>query len=167
MKCIPVFAILLTSSLYSCKKENQKTCWNLVQNGGIIPGQICDKSEQEMQEQFGNQYLFVRTSEPRYCWRFNLANTTTYFYRRDVTQSMIDNFWRPLRYESVKVSCNSFCNWEILMHSRSKITGQFRNTTLMKETYTTDTCSKLFTGRVVVTGETADSIFTSTYSKEF
>ena len=132
---------LLTFS-FSCKKENQKTCWNLVQNGVIIQGQACDKSQKEMQEQFGNQYLFVRTSEPRFCWRFNLANTTTYFYRRDVTQSMVDNFWRPLRYEGIKVSCKSFCNWEILMQSRSKITGQYRNTTFMIETYTTDTCSR-------------------------
>ena len=162
-----ILSIIFICLFSSCKKENQKTCWNLVQNGGIIPGQICDKSEQEMQEQFGNQYLFVRTSEPRYCWRFKQANAIAFFYRSDVTQSMINVFYQPFGYESLKVPCNSFCNWEILMQSRSKITGQYRETSIMRETYTTDTCTKLFTGRVVVTKETTDSIFTSTYSKEF
>jgi len=167
MKHIVIIFIVAIWSSISCKKENQKTCWNLVQNGGIIPGQVCDKSQKEMEEQFGNQYFFVRTSEPRYCWRFKQANNNTYYYGRDVTQSMIDKFYQPYGYESVKVACNSFCTWEILLRSQSKITGQYLPTRINRETYTTDTCTKLFTGRVVVTREAADSIFTSTYNKEF
>ena len=158
-----LFLLLVTS----CKKENQKTCWNLVQNGVIVSGQICDKSQKEMEAEFGSQYMFVRTSETRYCWRFREDNFRPYFYRREVTQSMVDNFWRPRGFEGVKVSCNSFCNWQILMRAQSKNTGLYSQTWLLVETYTTDTCTKLFTGRVVVTRETADTIYTSTYHKEF
>ncbi len=161
---IPLLAVLVFTS---CKKESQKTCWNLVQNGVIVPGQVCDKSQKEMQEQFGNQYFFVRTSETRYCWRFNEANTTTYFYRRDVTQSMVDNFWRPRGFEGLKVSCNSFCNWQILMRAQSRGTGLYSQTWLKVETFTTDTCTKLFTDRVIITTETPDTIYTSTFYKEF
>ena len=120
-------SILFICLFSSCKKENQKTCWNLAENGYIIQGQICDKTQKEMEEQFGNQYLFVRTSEPRYCWRFKQANATAFFYRRDVTQSMIDVFYQPFGYYDAIRNAGKFHSGFSTLIDKAGIT-QWRNT---------------------------------------
>ncbi|HMJ46536.1 MAG TPA: hypothetical protein VK498_04365 [Ferruginibacter sp.] len=161
--------LVMCFSFVSCKKESDiKTCWQLVQNGGLVNGgEICNKTQTEMQDQYGNQFDFFRSSEPRYCWRFNGPQISGYGYARNLPQYIIDKYYTPYSYVSIKINCNSFCNWRMFIRSQSKITGQYQPTLVKNETYLTDTCRTLYVGRIVVVRETTDSLITAEYKNEF
>ena len=159
---VPILFILL--AVNSCKKENQKTCWRLVDGLGNMLNEVCNKTESEMNAEYGSQYGFFRSSDPFYCWKVQqLPNPPNYI--RNVPQYIIDKFLPGYTIE--KVDCNSFCKWKILFKHQSKITGHFTPTTLKTETImnVSDTCGKLFPGRIVVVSETADSIHTAEFSQ--
>lgn len=166
LRIIPVF--IFTILISSCKKElDKKNCWYLVDLlGYILPNQICDKSENEMNTEYGSQYFFFKASDPRYCWRLKRQPNPD-IYVRDLPEYMINKFFPS--YTAEIVDCNSFCNWKILLKHRSKITGNYTPNTIKNETIfnINDTCGKLYMGRIVIVSETTDSIHTAEFIEHF
>lgn len=156
-----IFTVLLINS---CKKENQKTCWYLVDNMGVIMNEVCGKSENEMNAEYGSQYGFFRSGDPRHCWKLR-RQTDPEIYVRKVPQYIISRFFPA--YTAEIVDCNSFCKWRVLFKHRSKITGNYAPTTGKTVTImnVNDTCGKLFTGRIVTVSETPDSIHTAEFGE--
>ncbi|HMT96586.1 MAG TPA: hypothetical protein PKC62_07845 [Ferruginibacter sp.] len=165
-----LFLLLFCIIFLSCKKENNTDgpgCWNLVQNGYIIPGEICNKTRAEMEAQFGAQYFFVRTTEPRLCWKFTQG--TNFNYRKNVTQSMVDNLATPYGVTAVQLACNSFCKWQVYIKRKSKVTGYYQPIQAINKLFvgaTADSCAVLYAGREVIVQETADSLITNVFVEE-
>ena len=160
--------LMLVTLLNSCKKSDGKNCWYLVDAlGYVIPTPICDKTESDMNAQYGATYGFFPASDPTYCWKLT-RSTYPDAYVRNVPQYVIDKYYPG--YTATTVNCNSFCIWKVLFKNQSKITGLFTPTTVKIETYLNqpiDTCSKLFVGRIVTVSETTDSIHTAEYMEEY
>ena len=162
MWIVPV--ILLGILAGSCKKSDEKTCWILVDQLGVFMNEVCGKSENDMNAQYGGQYLFFRSSDPRYCWKLTRPSTPD-TYVRNVPQYIIGKFFAA--YTAEIVNCSSFCKWKVLYKDRSKITGDYAPVTQKTEAILNinDTCGKLFVGRVVTVSETADSIHTAAFAE--
>jgi hypothetical protein len=168
---LPPLKILFTTALLfifcmACKKDN-KACWQAFDWAGIdVRGLvICDKTQEEAQAAYP-QFWFYNSNEAKYCWRLQPANAGV-SYTGNIPQSMADKMWAAFGYTYTKIDCNSFCKWKIFEKSKSKITGFFQPVSLYYETYTTDTCSKLFVGRVVTVRETTDSLITREFIEKF
>jgi len=150
----------------TCKKADQKTCWQLIDSVGNDLAVVCHKSENDMNAEYGGQYFFYRTNAPRYCWKLTRQPNTIY-YVSNQPQAIIDIFYQG--YTAEIVNCNSVCNWRVLYKHRSKITGNYTPTTLKHESIinVNDSCGKLFKGRIVTVSETADSIHTAEFVDQF
>jgi hypothetical protein len=144
----------------SCSK-NKKGCWQGFTPFSNVQGLlVCDKTKAEAEAAFP-QYWFYNASESKYCWKVETQQSPT-FYIRYGPRSMVDK-WRFYYggYSFTKTDCNSFCIWNVVHEKhKSKVTGLYGPTYLKSETFTTDTCSKLYTGRIIVIRETTDSIIT-------
>lgn len=160
-----IIPVLICSMLTgSCKKENQKTCWTLVDHLGFIMNEVCGKSENEMNAEYGSQFFFFRSSEPYYCWKLTKPSSPDN-YIRNVPQFIIGKFFPS--YTAAIVNCSSFCKWRVLYKHRSKITGNYGPVIQKTETILniSDTCGKLFVGRIVTVSETVDSIHTAEFAE--
>lgn len=168
MKLFLIISCLFTLGV-SCKKEaDQPSCWYMVDNAFIISTEACNTTRAALEAQYGNQYFYIRSSEPRYCWKVTNGSSVT--YRKNVTQGMVDKYYTPNGIQAQKLDCNSFCKWEYYTFRRSKITGQrgplSASVQLFTDSVAQDTCSKLYPEKEVVIWETADSIGIGTYLHE-
>lgn len=157
-----VFSMLLSA----CKKGNDASCWYLVDGVGNIVGQSCGRSEAEMSAQYGSQYGYFRTSEPLYCWKLvKLPDPDRYISY--ASQYIINRYYAG--YTASIVSCSSFCNWKIQIRHQGKLTGLYSPNTIKMETImnTSDTCGKLYVGRIVTISETTDSIHKAEFMMQF
>ncbi len=156
---------LLFIFLISCKKD-KNTCWQAFDPFGIdVTGLVlCDKTQSEAEAAYP-RYMFYNTTEPKYCWKQQQANGSVY-YSNSLPQSIADKLWKPFGYTYSKIDCNSFCRWKIFEKRKSKVTGLFQPVNVYVETYATDTCTKLFVGRVVTIRETADSLITREFTEK-
>src|SRR5687767_1799341 len=149
---------------FSCNREDD-VCWQGFDPGGTdIPGLLyCDKTKAELEQQFP-MYWFHREDEPRFCWSASTPNGVLYL--RQVPASMVDMYrtWRGIIY--TKVDCNSFCVWEWIEKVQHKPSGLYGKSRTDTEIYMADSCSKLFQGRIIVTRETADSIYLREFVKK-
>jgi hypothetical protein len=161
-----LFAITLPLLFFiSCKKD-KNACWQAYDVFGIeVTGLvICDKTQSEAEAAYP-RYLFCNAAEAKYCWRVQQANGGI-FYTGSMPQSIADKMWLRYGYTYTKFDCNNICQWKIFEKSKSKITGSFQPVTQYIETYTTDTCTKLFVGRIITIRETADSLITREYAEK-
>ena len=152
----------------SCKKDrvDTKACWQAFDPLGADVKNLvlCDKTKTEAEAAYP-QYWFYNSSETKFCWRVQPPNSSI-FYTSNIPQSMADKMWAAYGYTYTKVDCNSFCTWKILEKSKSKVTGFYQPVKQFVETYTTDTCTKLFVGRVVTVRETTDSLITREFTQK-
>ncbi|MBK8494505.1 MAG: hypothetical protein IPL50_05365 [Chitinophagaceae bacterium] len=149
----------------SCKKEtDKKTCWTLVDPLGNFMNEVCGKSENEMNAEYGGRYFFFRSSDTRYCWKLRRQPDPEKYVRK-LPQFIINQFFPT--YTAEIVDCNSFCKWRVLYKRRSKITGNYGPVIQRTETIMniSDTCGRLFVGRIVTVSETADSIHTAEFAE--
>lgn len=161
-----LLAAILLSGLFSCEKEsNQKACWQgFHPSGYVVQGMAaCDKTLDEMKATYPGHW-FYRADEPTYCWQVQTQQGSRY-YMRSIPASMVDSLRPYGGYSYSKVDCNSFCTWQYLDKTRSKITGLYSPTKLGVEVYAADSCSKLFLGRIITIRETTDTIVTREFSK--
>ena len=161
-----LLAAILMINLFSCNKENnEKTCWQgFDPSGYTVQGlTVCDKTLDEMKAAYPG-YWFYRADEPTYCWQVQPPQGSR-FYMRNVPTSMVDSIRSYRGGNFTKVDCNSFCVWQYLDKTRSKITGLYSPTRMSVEVYAADSCSKLFLGRVIVIRETTDTIVTREFIK--
>jgi hypothetical protein len=170
MKKILTPIIIFICLTVSCKK-NKNECWIAFNNASgtdALDGtQVCGGTQAEA-EALNPNYWFYSSLEPKYCWRLIKVSTGAVSYSANsLTTSIAQRYYVPAGYAITSVDCNSYCTWEFLQKRRSKITGLFNGgPRIMYETYVTDTCSKLFVGKVVNYIETTDSLITREYSKK-
>jgi hypothetical protein len=154
----------------SCKKENQKSCWQAYDPAGAnVPSlQLCDKTKAEA-EAAQPGYWFYNAADELYCWRIQGSSAgSADIYKKNMPQAIAEKYKSTYGGTYTKVSCSSFCNWQIYEKRKSKLTGTFSPVRVLSETLlSADSCSKLFEGRVVVYSETADSIITREFIKTF
>jgi hypothetical protein len=157
-----LFIPLMLLFCSSCKKE-KKGCWQAYSEfGEVITGlEVCDKTKQEAED--SQPYRFANTEETKYCWRVQPPGSNIY-NMGDIPQSITDGISAKYGYVYTKVPCNSFCTWELVEKRKSKITNTYSPSRSLLETFTTDTCSKLFVGKLVIYNETADSIITREFN---
>ncbi len=162
-----LIAFLCCSTLYACNEKDDDTgCWQAVElNGSKVNGLIvCNVTQAQAQTQHP-QYWFYNTNEAVFCWRITNANSAAMYYS-NMPESIITKLTANSGAAAVKIDCNSYCIWQILEKHKSKITGQFNPNRQLNETFTTDTCTKLFAGKVVTYRETVDSLITREFTKK-
>lgn len=160
-------AFLLIALLPGCEKhDNGKACWQAFTfSSGSIPGLIlCDKTLAEAEEAYPGMW-FYDTSEKKYCWQFQEQQQGKTKYARQIPVSMVDKLRTLYGYQFTEMDCNSFCTWTYHDKVKSKITNYYGPTRQSFHTYMGDSCSQLYVGRVIVTKETTDSIYTREYIK--
>jgi hypothetical protein len=153
---------LLVLFVTACKK--QKNCWQGFEGGQDVPGMvICDKSKSELETMYPNT-LFYIAGETKYCWKFQNGNQLSY---ATMPTSIAYKVASTYGYILAKIDCGSFCRWRIYEKHKSKITGLYDPTRFYQETYVTDTCSKLYVGKIVVYRETTDSLITREFVEKY
>lgn len=163
MKKIIFSAALLVFVLSNCKKDGGKACWGAVDGLGNdvnFNPQPCDITKKEMEEKFPNWWIY-NADAPKYCWRVQYQGNT--YYEVNLAQAVIERRGQLFPgYTGTKLDCSSFCNITWHEKTRSKITGLYGCCTksITETLFNPDSCSRLFTGRVVTVRETADSITT-------
>jgi hypothetical protein len=144
----------------SCKKDG-KGCWQAFDPLGYDATGLllCDKTKAEAEAAWP-QFWFYRSGETKYCWREQLGTNSYYVW--GIPQSMVNKYVETNgAYQFTKIDCSSFCVCQWYEKHRSKITGLYDPTLGIVETLSsTDSCSKLFVGRIIVVRETADSLIT-------
>jgi hypothetical protein len=162
------FAIaLIVLSSFSCSKNKDKGCWQAFYPGGAdVEGLIlCDQTRSQAEAQYP-QYWFYDANEAKFCWD-HVSSAGQHFLLRHVPTSMVEKMDDMNGASSIAIDCNSFCVWNrILEKHKSKVTGLFGPTRLYNETFSADSCSTLFVGRVVVHRETADSLITREFMEK-
>ena len=150
-----------------CKK-NEKGCWQAYNpqghdERGLI---ICDKTKAEAEAAYP-LFWFYGSGEPKYCWKVEIAGRTSYAW--EIPMSMaLRHMSENGAYVFTRVDCRSFCTLAWHEKHKAKATNQFGQTRLIVETIvSTDSCSKLSVGRVVVLRETVDSLITRELVKKF
>ena len=141
-------------------------CWQAFDpQGADVNGLlICDKTKAEAEAAWP-QYWFYNAGETKYCWK-GQQGANPFFYASNIPESMADKMRSTYGYTFTKVDCSSFCNWQILEKHKSKITGLYKPTLVYHETLFSDSCSKLFVGKIVIYRETTDSLITREFSKK-
>ena len=160
----PLIILSVFASIFiSCNKENQKSCWQAFSPSGFdVTGlTICDVTKAEAEQRYPN-YWFYKARETKYCWKAAKTSDPSYpQYLWGVPQSMKSNLESTYGYMLSNVDCSSFCNLRWIERHQSKITGLYTANTLRAETLlSSDSCSRLTIGRVIVYRETSDSLIT-------
>ena len=146
-------------SLISCKKDD-KACWQAFDKGGAdATGLIlCDKTRAEAEAAYPS-YWFYKVGETKYCWKLQNSNGVSYGW--DIPQSMADSMHKFWGFTFTRMDCSSFCFLEWNEKHKSKITGMYGPTYTKQEyLFSSDTCSKLSVGKIVVIKDTMDSLVT-------
>lgn len=146
-------ALILSSS--GCSK-NKKGCWQawdimLAEMHGVV---ICDKTLSDAQAEYPS-YMFCPQGESKLCWK---RNGTEDYYSL-IPKTIIEEYSRKSGMSFTQVDCSSYCvvNWA--EKKQSKATGQYTYIQGLREVLkNSDSCSRLFVGRIVKLSETADSI---------
>jgi len=167
MKIELIFLLGIMIPLSSCTKES-KGCWQAFDpQGNNVPGLLlCDKTKAEAETAYP-QYWFYRSGEEQFCWQVQIGTNS---YRTwGVPESIAKRYMEENgAYHFTKIDCKSFCYCEWNEKHKSKFTGLFGPTLFISETLlSTDSCSKLSAGRVVVVRETTDSLITRELVKKF
>jgi len=158
-----LLALLLAYLSSGCNKDSGKGCWQAFSQSGFdVPGlTVCDVTKKEAEEKYPN-YWFYRAGETKYCWKATMTGNSTYQqYLYGIPESMKGNLESTYLFTLSRIDCSSFCNLRWVEKHQSKITGLYTPNTIWSETIiSSDSCSKLFVGRVIVYRETADSLIT-------
>jgi len=158
---LKLILFVTTIILFSNCRKDSKDCWQAFDPQGYdAPGLVlCDKTKAEAEEAFP-QYWFYKSGEKKYCWHVQIGIND--YYTWDVPESMVKKYSEYNgAYHFTKVDCDAFCFCEWHEKRKSKITGLYSPTRFISETIlSTDSCSKLFVGRVITISETADSLIT-------
>jgi hypothetical protein len=120
---------------------------------------LCDITK-NAEEKYPN-YWFYRAGTATNCYRVQYGGSTYYVTNMAEEIAQKHSQAQPA-YQYTKIDCSSFCNIEWHEKTRSKTTGLYGCCTrsINETLFNPDSCSKLFTGRVVIIRETADSITT-------
>jgi hypothetical protein len=155
---IVLFAIIVINS--SCKKEKDEFCWILVDQLGNESGQVCNKTETEMQAAYPGTCNYYKTG-PKFCW---LLDGTTFVEEK--TEDYIDRFKQCFGgYTSaVKVTCDYCQQWYTREKHLYKPDGSFVYSSVRSQQYCGDTVQTLFQGREFILRETSDSLITVRFS---
>lgn len=154
--------LLLITGLISCSKE-KRACWQAFDPfsqqdvNGIV---YCDKTKAEAEATDG-RWMYYKKGAPKYCWKVVFNGTSTH-YESGIPEEIAQKYMQTNgAYQYSKVDCGSFCNVSWLEKKQSKITGLYSPNQIITESFgSSDTCSKLFVGRVIVYRETTDSLIT-------
>lgn len=163
MKHLLAVCVILLLLSPGCSKESGKHCWGAVDGLGndvTFNPQPCGITKKEMEEKYPNWWIY-NADEPKYCWREQYPNGT--FYGINLAEAVVQRRAQLIPgYTASKIDCGSFCNLTWHERTKSKTTGQYGCCIkVIKEAlFNPDSCSKLFTGRVITVSETADSITT-------
>jgi len=146
-------ALVLISliAFVSCKK---KYCWQTYDALGNPMAIVCDKTESEIQAEYGPFY--DRADADKFCWKINYGNGTI-GYTENLSEKMA-SYWYGNGNTLEKVTCGSCQRWTTREKDVAKATGQFFYKPIQAQWYCGDTCSKLSPGKLVTLRETADSI---------
>ncbi len=160
----PLIILSVFASIFiSCNKENQKSCWQAFSPSGFdVTGlTICDVTKAEAEQRY-RSYWFYKAGETKFCWKVTKTGDPSYVqYMWGVPQSMKSNLENTYSFMLSKIDCSSFCNLRWIEKHQSKITGLYSANTLWAETLlSSDSCSRLTIGRVIVYRETSDSLIT-------
>jgi hypothetical protein len=161
MKHLLLGLVLIVALTPACKKD-PKGCYQAFDPGGYnVPGLVaCDKSLEELNNKFPGLWWYNQLTEETYCWKCELPTGTTHYYRQ-APVSIVLKLKSRWRYTNMtRLDCNSYCIWRYYDKKKSKSTNLYSPVTGNSEMLFGDTCNKLYNGRVIVTKETADSIYT-------
>ncbi len=165
LKCV-CLCILLSLFIGCRKEENKRQCWYLLENNGGNVGEVCDKSRAEMEAKYNGQFYFYPTSDPKYCWKIEDPFFGT-FYLRNIAQYAVNLLASTSSgYTTAKVDCSSFCKWVYQDRRLNKNTGFFRYGIATPESFSLDSCGKLFVGKEVIIRETPDSVYYRKFIKK-
>ena len=143
-----------------CKKDG-KGCWRAFDPRyyavtGIV---VCKQTKTEAEAAYP-QYWFYKDGEREYCWQVEIGSSTSYAW--GIPASMAQRQMQENgAYHFTKIDCNSFCTLRWFEKHKSKVTNQFGPTLAISEVIlSSDSCSKLSVGRIVIMLETSDSLIT-------
>lgn len=161
MKRILLFAFV--SMLFACKK-NKEHCWQLYDASANEMGIVCDKTESEIQEKYGQYY--DRSDAPKFCWMYTSGTGAT-SYLENITEKYVALFFNSNGAGMEKVACGYCQRWNTRQKIMLKPSGLSSYEREKVQQYCGDTCSTLYAGRLVVVRETADSIIYNEFLKRY
>ncbi len=147
--------ILLVLTFSACEKDKEY-CWLLYDQLGNEGGIVCNKTEEEMEDQYG--VYFDRENATRYCWKIQYA-TGSPGYPEKVTEKMAGIFFQGAVTKE-KIPCGYCQKWASRQKDLYKPTGGFSYRPVKAEVLCGDTCATLFVGRIVTIRDTPDSLIT-------
>ena len=153
-----IFAVFI---LCCCRKDsNKKHCWRLLDALGNAYGDVCDKSEKDMEAAY-SPCNYYKLGEEEFCWWIDNA-----IFIKNMPQDFIDHFMQcnPGRTNAVKVACNYCQNWYTRQKNIYKPTGSFTYGMVRTERFCGDTVQVLFQGKEIILRETADSLIKLQFS---
>lgn len=165
---LKLFLFVFTAFLINSCKKDGNGCWQAFDPLGYdaLGLIICDKTKAEA-EAAHPQFWFYKQGEKKHCWKVQVVGRI--YYAWGIPESMAEKQMQENgAYQFTKVDCNSFCTLEWHEKHKGKLTIQFGPTRVITETIvSTDSCSKLSIGKVVVVRETADSLITKELVKKY
>jgi hypothetical protein len=166
MKHLLLGLVLIMALTPACKKD-PRGCYQAFDPSGFnVSGLlVCDKSLEELQNKFPGYMWYNQLTEETYCWKCELPTGNTHYYRQAPVSILLK--LKSIRgYTNMtRVDCNSFCFWRYYDKQKSKSTNFYSPIRASTEMLLGDTCNKLYDGRVIVTKETADSIYTREFER--
>jgi hypothetical protein len=146
---------LLILYALACNK-NKEYCWQVYDSLGNVVKIECDKTEAEMEGQYGPYY--DRVDAKKYCWKIQYGNGSV-VYPENVTEKMANIFFAGA-VSKEKFTCGYCQKWMSRGKDLYKPTGNFIYQSVRAEVYCGDTCNTLFQGRVIILRDTPDSLIT-------
>jgi hypothetical protein len=149
------FLLLFVLIFFACSKEKEH-CWQVYDALGNEMMVVCDKTESEMNDQYGA--YFDRQNAPKYCWKIQYSGGT-FTYPEHITEKMTTIFFTGAVTKE-KIACGYCQKWASREKGLYKPTGNFAYKPIRAEQYCGDTCATLFAGRVIILRDTPDSLIT-------
>ena len=138
--------------LISCSKENQEQCWQTYDIAGNEMVIVCNKTEKEMAEAYGNPCLYHKAGGEKYCWMVNGISI------KNKTVTAIENYARCYGGTPIKVDCD-YCNiWYSRYKRTYKPANQVTYSPVRVQQLCGDTSRALYDGREILIKDTSDSL---------
>ncbi|MCX6315944.1 MAG: hypothetical protein NTW29_01530 [Bacteroidetes bacterium] len=156
---LPLFLLFLFAS---CQKDKE-TCWQVYDALGNELTQVCDKSESEINAQYGAYY--DRSDAAKYCWRIE-SPAGNFSYPENLTEKLVAVYY-PGVINKQKITCGYCQRWATREKGIGSLTGNYAYKPVEVQTYCGDTCNTLYPGRIVMVRKTPDSLITVEFLQRY
>jgi hypothetical protein len=155
-----LYILLIIIALVSCKKEEVKSCWQLIDQLGNDVMIICDKTEAEMKAAYQGNCMYHKEEDQKFCWL-----TSNGDFIKNASESRINHYKNCFNLGSAtKVACD-YCDKYFSREKRTyKPNNSISYTAIKYKFYCGDSVNLIRQQRQFIRKDDADSLIIIQFS---